>query len=130
MVEFRREGRLNKKLIILISILIPIVLVTVYILFTKEQAKKSIYNYISKQGITEKQLKYVDFKKDYKRGGYNLFTYVNDEKENIHYVYHYQDRKVTFSAYLNDPDYIKEKAWGGSRLTAEELSTLKHPPLK
>ncbi|MGR5910991.1 hypothetical protein ACT7C4_25405 [Bacillus pacificus] len=54
---------MNKKLIILISILIPIVLVTVYILFTKEQAKKSIYNYISKQGITEKQLKYVDFKK-------------------------------------------------------------------
>ena len=114
---------------LLLIILIPIILVAGSMFFSKENAKKTIYDYIAKQGIEENQLKYADFHRDLKRGGYNFCVYIEGEKPDIYYQYTYRDKKVSFQAYFNSPTAIKGEFWGGSRLSETEVKELKYPPL-
>ncbi|HDR3439347.1 TPA: DUF3139 domain-containing protein [Bacillus cereus] len=116
-------------MLIMMTIFISIVLVVSFVLFNRVHAKKSIYNYIARQGIQESQLKYIDFRKDFKIGGYWLAVYVEGENPDIYYEYSYQDKKVNFQAYFNSEKAIKKKMWGGSGLTETEMKKLKYPPL-
>ncbi|ABS22538.1 DUF3139 domain-containing protein [Bacillus cytotoxicus] len=119
-----------KKKMILLTILTLLVLLGSFILFHRLQAKKAIYDYIAKQGIQESQLKYIDFHKDLKFGGYWMAVYVEGENPDIHYEYFYKDKKVNFQAYLNSEKAIKNKQWGGSGLSDTEMKKLKYPPLQ
>ena len=110
-------------------IIIPIILVASSMFFNKENAKKTIYDYIAKQGIEKNQLKYADFQRDLKRGGYNLYVYIEGEKPDTYYQYTYRDKKVSFQAYFNSSKAIKREFWGGSRLSETEVKELKYPPL-
>lgn len=112
----------------LLIILIPIILVTGFMFFNKENAKKTIYDYIAQQGIEESQLKYTAFQRDLKRGGYNFYVYIEGEKPDIYYQYTYRDDNVSFQAYFNSPKAIKGEFWGGSRLSETEVKELKYPP--
>jgi hypothetical protein len=112
-----------------VVVLIPIILAAGFMIYNKENAKKSIYEYIARQGIKETQLKYADFHKDYTMGGYFLAVYVEGEKPDIYYLYSYRDRKVYFQAYFIPQKAIKEKHWGGSGLSKTEVEKLKYPPL-
>ncbi|MEK4620760.1 DUF3139 domain-containing protein [Bacillus sp. FSL K6-0273] len=69
------------------AIFISIVLVVSFVLFNRVQAKKSIYNYIARQGIQESQLKHIDFHKDFKMGGYWLAVYVEGENPYLLHVF-------------------------------------------
>ncbi|WHY77344.1 DUF3139 domain-containing protein [Neobacillus sp. WH10] len=125
----------KKYTVITAIILIPIILIAgfkgfmFYNKYNKENAKKSIYDYIARQGINENQLKYADFYKDYKEGGYILAVYVEGEKPDIFYEYSYRDGEVFFDAYDGGAEAIKQKIWGGRGLEGE-LTKLKYPPLK
>ncbi|WP_066071718.1 DUF3139 domain-containing protein [Neobacillus soli] len=110
-------------------VLIPIILVASFMFYTKENAKKSIYDYIARQGIKENQLKYTAFQRDYTMGGYFLATYVEGEKRDIYYLYSYRDKKVFFQAYYEGAEHIKAQQWGGSGLSNLERKKLKYPPL-
>jgi hypothetical protein len=117
----------NKYTIIAAVVLIPIILVAGFMFYNKEDAKKSIYDYMAKQGIKESQLKYTAFHRDYTMGGYFLATYVEGEKPDIYYLYSYRDKKVFFEAYREGAEHIKAQQWGGSGLS--DLEKLKYPPL-
>ncbi|WP_241676091.1 DUF3139 domain-containing protein, partial [Bacillus thuringiensis] len=119
-----------KKRLIMMVIFISLSLVINFILFNRVQAKKAIYDYIAKQRIQESQLKYMDFHKDLKVGGYWLAVYVEGENPDIHYRYSYKNKKVDFRAYFNSEKAIKKKMWGGSRLDETEMKKLKYPPLQ
>lgn len=119
----------KKYKILVVIILIPIILVASFMFFNKENAKKTIFDYIAKQGIEETQLKYAAFQRDLKRGGYNYFVYIEGEKPDIYYQYTYRDKKVSFQAYFNSSKAIKGEFWGGSRLSETEVKKLKYPPL-
>lgn len=122
---------MNKKYKVVITvILIPIILGMGFMFFNRGIAKNAIYDYISRQGIKESQLKYADFHKDFTMGGYFLAVYVEGEKPDIYYLYSYRDSKVIFQAYLIPAKAIKQKLWGGSQLTQAEKEKLKYPPLK
>lgn len=116
-------------IIIAIVIFLIVILVAIIMLFNRENAKDSIHDYISKQGIKETQLKYADFHRDFKLGGYSMDVYVKGEKSNIYYEYSFKDKKVKFQAYSISPNKIKEKYWGGNGLSDEEMKELKYPPL-
>jgi hypothetical protein len=119
----------NKYPIITAVVLIPIILVAGFMVNNRENAKKSIYDYIDRQGIRETQLKYADFHKDLKMGGYFLAVYVEGEKPAIYYEYSYRDNKVNFYAYFMPSEAIKQKLWGGRGLSDGEMEKLKYPPL-
>ncbi len=123
----------KKYTIITAIIVIPIILIAGFKGFMfynkcdKENAKKSIYDYIARQGINENQLKYADFHKDYKMGGYFLAVYVEGEKPDIYYKYTYKDGEVFFEGNSIPPEDIKQKIWGGRGLSEGEL---KYPTLR
>ncbi|WHY84042.1 DUF3139 domain-containing protein [Neobacillus novalis] len=119
----------KKYTILAVVVLIPIILVASFMFYIKENAKKSIYEYIAKQGIKENQLKYTAFHRDYTMGGYFLATYVEGEKHDIYYLYSYRENKVFFEAYYEGAEHIKAQQWGGSGLSEEERKKLKYPPL-
>jgi hypothetical protein len=131
--KYKKRGEvLSKKYkVITTIILILIILVTSKMLYNREISKRAIYDYIAKQGIRENQLKYTDFHRDYKMGGYFLPTYVEGEKPDIFYMYTFRgwDKKVLFQAYYEGSEHIKAQQWGDSGLSDKEGKKIKYPQL-
>lgn len=123
--KYNKLGSKRKRLTVLI-----ITLVIIWICMSRYSAKKAIFHYINKQGISRNDIVVEDFMKDWKIGGYNYMISVRDEDPEIYYEYDYYKGNITFSASRMNAQWIKEKTWGGDFLDEEEEKKLKYPPLK
>ncbi len=118
------------KSIVLLMILTIIILTSIVIFGGRYSAKKSILDYMDKQGIHKENILVDDFFKDWKMGGYEYCVSVKDEDPGIYYMYHYDSGKIRFHASRMPKEAIKEKTWGGAYLAETELENIKYPPLK
>lgn len=125
--NYNKLSSKRKKIIILIIIL---VLVMIWIFTRRFIAKRTIFNYINRQGISRNDIVVEDFRKDWKYGGYIYDVSVKNENPEIYYEYHCYQGKIMFSASEMNAKKIKEKVWGGNGLYGSDLYNLRYPPLK
>ncbi|GAA0124739.1 hypothetical protein UT300019_06410 [Clostridium sp. CTA-19] len=118
----------KKKIIIFLLI---IIFIAIWIFTSRYIAKKTIFDYMDRQGISRNDIVVEDFIRDWKCGGYIYDVAVKGEDPDIYYEYHYyNDKSIRFAASRMNAQWIKEKTWGGNYLDSSDLESLKYPPLK
>lgn len=117
----------KKKIIIFFLI---IIFIAIWIFTSRYIAKKTIFDYMDRQGISRNDIVVEDFFKNWDVSGYNYMVYIKGEDPEVYYKYQYKNKKIRFSASRMNAQWIKEKTWGGNYLDSSDLESLKYPPLK